>query len=100
MAGTAALVLSASPALTPKQVLNVIYGRIHTQFVYILLILIPITFYLKGTATHAVKQPDTGKSSCDGVAWNSWPNEIYGNGRLDAAAALGALQAGQLLTNT
>ena len=68
VAGTAALVLAANPSLTPAQVRQSIIS----------------------SAEQSALSTPSGKASCGGKQWNQFPNDIYGNGRLDAAAAVSA----------
>jgi subtilisin family serine protease len=68
VSGTIALMLSAHPGLTFGQ----IYGA------------------LTSTAVRTVAAPP-GPQACGGRAYDVFPNAIYGYGRVDAAAAVGAL---------
>jgi subtilisin family serine protease len=69
VAGTAALVKSANAALSPAQ----------------------IRALLASSASSSVlSQPSSGKEQCGGIKWSSFPNHIYGYGRLNASAAVQA----------
>jgi subtilisin family serine protease len=70
VAGAAALLLSASPNLSPKQVMAALH---------------------KGANKKDLKDPD-GNDSCGGIAWNTFPNYIYGYGRLDCLGAYNTLK--------
>jgi len=76
VAGAAAVLLSAAPASSisgspsPADVALALY---------------------KAAATASLKKP-AREDTCGGLAWSTYPNYIYGNGRLDVYAALGALR--------
>mmetsp|Transcript_38168 Transcript_38168/g.75093 ORF Transcript_38168/g.75093 Transcript_38168/m.75093 type:complete len:423 (+) Transcript_38168:50-1318(+) len=71
VAGVAALVLSIKPGLNVSEVASILYSSAETA---------------------SLSAPSDGPSSCGGVAWNQYPNYIYGHGRLDALAAVQAAQ--------
>ena len=72
VAGTAALVKAANPKLNASQIRKIITSTADSS---------------------VLKAPSEGKAQCGGIQWNTWPNHIYGNGRLDAAAAVKAAVA-------
>jgi subtilisin family serine protease len=74
IAGAAALLISARPGVAIAEIERVF---ISTTF--------------KGMA-----QPTSGATSCGGVAYNTYPNYIYGYGRIQVDAAIGVL-TGQAL---
>jgi subtilisin family serine protease len=67
VAGAAALLLSAYPKLMPTEILHALFA---------------------GASRSTLQDPDTGSDNCGGVAWNKFPNYIYGWGRLDCFASL------------
>lgn len=66
VAGVVALVLSANPGLSYDQVYNAVTGTTYT----------------------GVPAPLGGLNTCGGITYNSFPNNHYGYGRIDAAAAV------------
>jgi len=48
---------------------------------------------LRSTTFKGMQQPSSGASSCGGVSYNSYPNYIYGSGRVQIDAAVTYLQA-------
>jgi len=66
VAGVAALVLSANPSLDPEEVRDI----------------------LTSTAWQDLSPPKGGLTTCNGIAWNSYPSYHYGYGRVDALAAV------------
>ena len=81
VAGAAAVLLSASPSgldgpPSPAEVAAALY---------------------KAAATASLKEPDRGKDTCGNVAWSTFPNFIYGNGRLDVYAALAEMRSSHTL---
>jgi subtilisin family serine protease len=67
VAGTAALVKAANPAMSPAQVRAVLAASAFTE---------------------DLVAPADGKPSCGGIEWSTFPNHIYGHGRLNASAAV------------
>ena len=72
VAGAAAILLSANPHLSPSEVASLLYNHANTS---------------------TLQEPDQGKEKCGGEEWSSFPNYIYGYGRLDVYAALKGLHA-------
>lgn len=68
VAGAAALIMSAKPQIKAMDVRALI---------------------LNNTNTAKLQAPDKG-DHCGGIPWNTFPNYVYGHGRLDCAAAVKA----------
>lgn len=49
------------------------------------------------SAWGTVGYPNAGNATCGGVAWNTWPNYIYGYGIMDAVNAINQLIGEQRL---
>ena len=72
VAGAAAVLLSFCPHLSPAEVATALYDH---------------------AATSTLQKPDTGKDECAGAGWPTFPNYIYGHGRLDVYAALQSVRS-------
>jgi subtilisin family serine protease len=55
---------------------------------------------IQNTTFRSLLIPKNGSSSCGGIAYNTYPNYIYGYGRIDALAAINAVPIPGTPTNT
>lgn len=62
VAGTIALCMSMHPDLSAKEAADMV---------------------IKAAETSSLQEPD-GSTDCGGIAWNVFPNYVYGHGRVDA----------------
>jgi bacillopeptidase F len=73
VAGAMALIMSANPTLSIEELYNIL---------------------LSSSNQESLLEPNDGENSCGGIAWNTFPNYIYGYGRLDALAAVNQAKTG------